>query len=179
MKNEEDAPTVDCSLFEALYVHALTPRDGFLEELQRAGFNPARLEPSYLLEVWPRCLEIARRHVHPDLPRELGMRALGALFIKGYYSTPIGKVNMAAMPLLGLERTVARVPRVLQLYAPSLEAKLEPQEPGRWRLELSGPGFDPDFCAGMIEAGAEPFEIPFGVEVAERGHERCVLELRT
>ena len=178
MEEGEEKPTIACSLFEALYVRALAPDGDFLEELLQAGFNPAHLEPRYPVELWPRCLEIARRHVHPSLSHELGMRALGALFIKGYYATTIGRVNVAAMPLLGLERTLGRVPRVLQLHAPVLETKLEQQGPGLWRLELTGPGFDPDFCAGMIEAGAEPFEVPFAVQVVERGPDCCVLELR-
>src|SRR5690606_14822196 len=146
--------------------------------LHHAGFDPSRLEARYPVDLWPRCLEIARRHLHPDLPRELGMRTLGTLFIKGYYATTIGRVNVAAMPLLGLERTLERVPRVLQLYVPALEAKLEQDGPGRWRLEVAGPGMDPDFCAGMIEAGAEPFEVPFAAEVIDRRPERCVLLLR-
>lgn len=178
MEEGEEEQTIACSLFEALYVRALTPDGDFLEALCEAGFNPSKLQSHYPLELWPRCLEIARRHLHPNLSRELGMRALGALFIKGYYATTIGRVNVAAMPLLGMERTLRRVPRVLQLHAPALEAHLEQEGPGLWRLELVGPGFDPDFCAGMIEAGAEPFEEPFAARVIERGHERCVLELR-
>jgi len=175
---EKQKPTIGCSLFEALFVRSLVPEGPFLEELCEAGFDPARLEAHYPLELWPRCLEIARRHLHPDLPRGLGMRALGTVFIKGYYATTIGRVNVAAMPLRGLERTLERVPRVLQLYVPSLEVQLEQEEPGRWRLELAGPGMDPDFCAGMIEAGAEPFAVPFSAEVIERAPERCVLLLR-
>lgn len=178
MEEGEAQPTVDSGLFEALFVRALDPRRAFLRELRQAGFNPARLELRYPLELWPRCLEIARRHVHPTLPHEEAMRALGTEFIKGYYATRIGRVNVAAMPLLGLERTLERVPRVLQLYVPSLEVALEQLEPGRWRLELREAILDPDFCAGMIEAGAEPFEVPFTVEVLERTPESAVLELR-
>lgn len=173
-----ETPTIDCALFEALYVRALVPEGAFLQELRDAGFDPADLKTRYPLELWPRCLEIARRHLHPDLPHGEGMRALGGLFIKGYYTSSIGKVNVAAMPLLGLERTLERVPRVLQLHVPVLDARLAKMEAGRWRLELRGPGFDPDFCAGMIEAGAEPFEVPFAAEVVARGDAWCELELR-
>lgn len=177
MRDATAVSTTEGSSFEAMFVRSLSPKGAFLEELQRAGFDPARMQPRYPTELWHRCLEIARKHVHPDLKPEQGMRELGTLFMKGYYATIIGKVVSAAMPLLGLERTLARVPRAWQASQPTLGFDLEKEAPGQWRIVLREPGIIPDFCAGMLEAGAEPVGVPVKVEVLERGPLHCVLRL--
>lgn len=168
---------IDGIFFEAMFVRALVPSGAFLEELRDAGLDCESLEPHYPMELWNRCLDIARRHTYAQSSEEEGMRRLGADLIRGYYSTLIGRVNNTAMQILGMERTLERVPRVLQTLLPSLEVELDQEAPKRWRLVLRHRGLVAEFWAGMIEAGARPFDVPFNAEVSERSPDHCVLRL--
>ncbi|HLT31976.1 MAG TPA: DUF2378 family protein [Myxococcaceae bacterium] len=112
MSDVPSVSTVDSTLFEAMFVRTLTPTGAFAEELRQTGFDLAQMQPKYPAPIWRRCVEVARRHTYPELPKEEGMRQLGRDFMKGYYGTLLGKVVSAAMPLIGLERTLNRLERM-------------------------------------------------------------------
>lgn len=171
--------TVDSTLFEAMFIRTLSPTGAFAEELREVGFDLARMQPKYPTAVWRRCVDVARRHTYPELSREDGMRQLGRDFTKGYYGTLLGKVVSAAMPLIGLERTLNRLERMWKASQPHAELTLEKEQPGQWRLEVRESGILHDFSAGLLEGGAAPIGVPVSVEVVERSPEHCVFRLRS
>lgn len=180
MKNAPATVRIDSTLFEALFVRALKPSEALLAELREIGFDLNRMEPNYPIGIWHACVYAAQRHTYPERSKEDGMRALGRDFIGGYYGTILGKVVSAAMPLIGLERTLNRLERIWKASQPDLEFELQKEAPGQWRLRLRDlAGVMPDFCAGLIEGGAAPTGQPLSVEVLERSHEHCVLQLRS
>jgi uncharacterized protein (TIGR02265 family) len=178
MSDAQSASTIDSTLFEAMFVRTLTPTGAFAEELRTIGFDLAQMQPKYPASLWRRCVEVARRHTYPGLSKEEGMRQLGRDFMKGYYGTLLGKVVSAAMPLIGLERTLNRLERMWKASQPTAELTIEKEAPGQWRLEVREPGILPEFSAGILEGGAQPIGVPVSVEIIEHSPEHCVYRLR-
>ena len=173
-----DVPgTTEGSAFEAMFVHVLQPTGTFARELAEAGFDPGRMVARYPSSVWYRCLDIGRRHTFPELPPAEGFRMLGRSFMEGYFTTLIGKVVSAALPLYGLQRTLDRLPRVWKGSQPTTEVTVAKEGPHAWRVTLNSPGVIPEFSAGVLEAAAKPVGEKLSVEVVERSPLHCVLRV--
>lgn len=177
--SEAGAPSpIEASTFEAMFTQVLHPTGAFADALREIGFDVDRIEPRYTSPTWYAALKVARSHVHPDLPPDEGFRALGRAFIEGYYETLLGKVITAAMPLVGLARTIERLPRIWKSSQPTIVTTITKLETGRWHFSLSDPGLIPDFIAGVLEGGAAPTGKKVSIEVVEAHPTSCVLEIR-
>lgn len=170
--------TTDFANFEGLFTRALDPDPGFADELRSAGFDLSHPEPRYPTRIWHACLEIARRRTFPALSRDEGFRRLGHLYIEGFFETILGKVIAVAMPILGVQRTIPRIPRMWKSAQPTMQIDLQKSGEKEWTLSLREPGMLPDFCAGLIEAAATPTREKVAVEVKERSDDHCILVIR-
>jgi uncharacterized protein (TIGR02265 family) len=168
----------EVSVFEGLFIRAVQPTGAFLAALQAAGYDPARPELRYPTRVWHACVEVARRHLYPQLPEAEGFRTLGHVFMEGYYQTLIGKVVGAAMPLLGPERSIQRIPRTWKASQPGLGVHVEKKGERHYLIRLEEQGMLADFCAGLLESAANPLSAKIRVDVVERGPAHCVLSAR-
>jgi uncharacterized protein (TIGR02265 family) len=165
--------------FEGMFVRTLQPTGAFAEALRAAGYDvsaPPRAE--YPTPVWQACLEVARQHTFPTLPRAEGERRLGRRFIDGFFETLTGKMLGATLPMLGPGMVLQKLKRAWGSSQPSLELLSEELAPGSWRVTLRERGIMADFCAGLLEGLLERTRVQAQVAVLERSPEHCVLTAR-
>jgi len=147
---------VDAALFEGMFIRAIRPDAEFQAELRTAGFDPARLQGRYPTSVWRKSLEIARRRIFPDLPRDRGYRALGQKFVEGYFETIIGKVLSIPLKFMAVDHAIQRLPRMWKAGRPDLVLDPPAKEgPHKWRIHFHDRDPFPDFTAGMVEAASK------------------------
>lgn len=168
----------EASAFEGMFDRALAPTGAFADELRAAGYDVKRPELRYPTRVWHACLEVARRHTFPTLPREEGFRRLGHRFMDGYFETLVGKLAAVGLPLFGLEGALKRTPRNWAMSQPQLGIELTKQGERHYTMTLREDGMLPDFCAGLIEASARPTKQAAKVEIVERTPSSCVISVR-
>lgn len=163
------AQTVDRLVFEALFVEALRPRDAvFLAELRRAGFDPSYLQPEYPLDVFVRCLEVARRRLFGDRPPDGAFRALGHALADGAFSVKSLRLLGVALPMFGPERCLESAVCWTWLGALRFSLAATRERPGSCRLDLAGPDDVPaELLAGVVERVLEKGEVHAQVEIGE------------
>jgi uncharacterized protein (TIGR02265 family) len=167
------------SMFEALFVRALKPQGAFAEELRGLGYDPARAQPQYPTEVWVACLGAARRHVHGGLETGPAYRALGQAFVQSFLDTLAGKVVAVALPLLGPEGLLKRIPRYLTMGRSDLSWELRSAEPRHWVGRLRDPYEVPaDFLGGIIEVLMARLHSPATLRVLPQGPGLSDLDIR-
>lgn len=97
---------------EALFVRALgkqlTPE--LVEQLRRVGLDLDRLLPAYPLAIWEKSLDVAARHLHPELPVSEAMRQLGEITVNGWAQTFVGRAMITMAKMAGPKRTLMRFP---------------------------------------------------------------------
>ncbi len=143
------------SMFEGLYDRVLKPQGPFLARLVAAGFDPARPQLEYPVDVWLNCLDVSAAETYPNERSERAVWLLGRRFIEGYLETIIGKLISASFPFLSAASFVKKVPRFVSsgIDAPTtLEWKTDRHARltilnTRWQ---SGP-----LMAGVIEVSLE------------------------
>lgn len=80
--------------------------------LRERGLDPgATLLPAYPQRVWIEVLSFVARELHPGLPLEAAVAAVGRSFMDGYAETMVGRAMVAMTRLLGPRRTLERVNR--------------------------------------------------------------------
>lgn len=165
--------------FEGLFVRTLQPTGAFAEELRKAGYDPsAPPRPEYPTRVWQACIDVARQHTFPALPRAEGERQLGRRFIDGFFQTLTGKMLGATLPMLGPGMVLQKLKRAWSSSQPSLDCTSEELAPGSWRVTLRERGIMADFCAGLLEGLLKRTRVQAQVAVAERSPEHCALTVR-
>jgi uncharacterized protein (TIGR02265 family) len=106
--------------------------------------------PRYPAKVWHDALEVAHRHLYPSMKREAAHRELGRKFIEGFFSTITGKVIAVALPFLGADALIKRIPKFSSMAARGIEVTAR-REGDTWVLTYKDPYPDPDFVAGVLE----------------------------
>jgi uncharacterized protein (TIGR02265 family) len=141
------------STFEGLFVRSLKPTGAFLADLGRAGFDPARMQSSYPFEVWDACLTVARTHALAgvaDADFQLGRR-----FNQGFLDTVVGSIIKVGIPMLGLRRLIARLPRTVPTAFPGAEVTVLEAVDHRARVRLASSPINADFARGVFHDAAE------------------------
>jgi uncharacterized protein (TIGR02265 family) len=166
--------------FEALLVRMLQPAGRFAEALRAAGYDPgAPPRAEYPRQVWIACVELARRHVFPNLPPADGMQQLGRRFIECFRQTLMGKMLAATLPILGPATAMQRLPRMWASSQPQLRIHVQELAPCDWAVTFEEPGLLGHFYVGQLEAllvllRASRPEVTLG----ENTPQRCVLRVR-
>src|SRR3954469_24530475 len=104
-------PTIEAALFEGMFVRAMRPDTPFAAELKELGFDLKRIQSRYAVEVWRNALEVARKRLFGERPKDRGYRALGNLFVDGYFETIIGKILSVPLSLVSPEKVIQRMPK--------------------------------------------------------------------
>ena len=170
---------VNAAVFEGMFVRALKADGEFKDALRQLGVDLARLEVQYPVTTWFAALDLASRRLHPTLPREEAHRELGRAFIDGYVRTLVGTVLLAAAPMLGPARLVARMPRMLNTARPSgIQASAREMGPNAWMLDVKDRFAAPGFHAGMVEQALTYCKVSATVEIVARTPEGFSLSIR-
>jgi uncharacterized protein (TIGR02265 family) len=168
----------EAAVFEALFTRGFKPDARLVEALRAAGYDVQRPEPRYPTAVWHACIEAARRHLFPSLSVAEGTRRLGAIFADGYFNTLIGKVIGAALPLLGPERAIQRLPRYWSATQPDLGVEVVKAGERHYAVTLREKGILADFCAGLLEGSVRHTRAEVAITVREVDGTHCVLDVR-
>ncbi|MFO0597881.1 MAG: DUF2378 family protein [Myxococcaceae bacterium] len=128
------------SLFEGLFIKALTPRGAFRDGLRQRGFDVDRPQLRYPVRVWVECVDLAATELHPRLSRAAAWEALGETFAVGYFQTLIGKMISAMLPFLSARSFVLRSPHFIATGLQNANVELTWLDDRTARLVISGPG---------------------------------------
>jgi uncharacterized protein (TIGR02265 family) len=131
--------TAQGSMFEGLFVHALDVPDDFAAQLKGAGFDLADRQPSYDMDVWIACLDLASARLHGELPRYEAWRRLGREFVEGYFETMVGRLIAVTIPLMDAERFVARIPQYVRTGVGGTLTEVQQVGRGQAQVTLRGP----------------------------------------
>lgn len=101
---------VDNALFEGLFCVALDVSGELEAELKRLGYDRRNPEGAYDGAIFVACLDTVRRQRYADKTSAEGFHALGADFVRGFRETILGRVVTTALPILGPERFLPRLP---------------------------------------------------------------------
>lgn len=160
----EPESTSDNSIFEGLFQRALRPTGAFAEDLKAAGYDIKRPEIRYPRRVFQACLDVAHRHVFPSLSREEAHRKLGRLFVDGFFATIVGGVTRTIIRFLGLDRFMARLPKLATMTTTGMEVETKKVSPVEYQVVYRGRDLSPDFIAGSME-GSDPKTSVFKLRV--------------
>ncbi|HEY1087371.1 MAG TPA: DUF2378 family protein [Archangium sp.] len=174
-----DDNDVPARVFEALFERAelpLTP--AVLEELAAIGWRRGDGSKEYSAKTWRQAIELARRHLHPELSERDGFRSLGRAFALGFGRTVVGRVFRSTAPLFGLERTFLAVPKYLHAVRKRMRVEMLVENKRHLRLLAWDEHSNPEFIAGCMHGIFDVFDVTPDIEVSlnEPGH--FVLELR-
>lgn len=147
--------TIEAALFEGMFVRAMQPDPSFAAELKELGFDLNRIQSRYPVEVWRKSLEAARRRLFGERPEERGYRALGNLFVQGYFETIIGKILSVPLSLVPPEKVIQRMPKTWRAARSDIQIDPPAQEgPQRWRIRFHDSNPLPGFFAGVVEGAS-------------------------
>lgn len=141
----------DASLLEGLFGPAIDVSPELAAALAEKGFDRRRVRPRYSDRVFEDCLEVGWRHRFPTLPREQAFHALGRGFVEGFRQTILGKVLTVALPLVGPNTLLNRVPGRLRGLRADMVVSLGAAGEGRHTLVVRDTVQVGDFFAGVLE----------------------------
>jgi uncharacterized protein (TIGR02265 family) len=140
------------SVFEAMFDRVLRPTGDFAAALLRLGYDPARPELSYPTETWLKALDLAHQFVYPQLSSGEADRELGRRFFEGFLETITGKFVKLALPLVGAEGMLRRLPRYCSSTQADIQVDLVDEGPKQVRVHFASRYSRPEFMAGLLEA---------------------------
>jgi uncharacterized protein (TIGR02265 family) len=136
-------------------VRNLKVQGALREELKAAGFDPERLEVSYPLSLFTRCVQLVRTHLFPQLTESQVYWELGRRTMEGFRATLAGMVVTAAIPMLGPARYLKRIPEHAKVGGLKMDVTPVPVGEREYRLEFRRTLVTPEFAAGLIDVGLE------------------------
>lgn len=142
------------STFEGLFVQSLKVDGAVAAKLREIGFDPARMETSYTVDVWRKALTVASLEYYPAMSPQQAEFELGSRMVKGYLDTIVGKVIQAALPFLSADSLCTRLPR---FFSSGIEGQVKKPEVAKvgdrhYTCTLYGEQGVPWFTAGAVDA---------------------------
>ncbi|WNG39818.1 DUF2378 family protein [Archangium violaceum] len=164
-------PRVPSSVFEGLFVRGLEPNSELARALMAEGYDPRCPEVDYPVQVWKRCVAIARDQIYGKLSDADAYRLLGRKLIEGFADTLVGRVAAVALPMIGAARVMERLPRYLAMMGrPDLTVHLVTVGERARRVSIPDTHNRPELIAGAIEVGLERAHVQPIISVEERSH---------
>jgi len=141
------------STFEGMFIRALKVEGTVAAKMKEAGFDAVRMEPSYTVDVWRKCLQIAAAHYYPAQSPSAAEFSLGSKMVEGYLETIVGKMIKAAMPFLSADSLCMRLPRFFSSGIVGAVKQPEVSKLGErhYKVTLFGDQGVPWFTAGAID----------------------------
>ncbi|MEW5741358.1 MAG: DUF2378 family protein [Myxococcota bacterium] len=123
------------------------------DQLRALGLELDRLQPGYPADLVSKSIRVTAAELFPTLPEPEALREIGALFMRGYTETLIGRAMVQLMRVLGPRRTLERMQRNFRTGANYIETRFRSLGPGRVELWFNDVSGIPDFYAGVMTAG--------------------------
>jgi uncharacterized protein (TIGR02265 family) len=119
----------------------------------QAEFGPVLGQPTHSPAVMSRVLDWIAAVAYPDLPPSAARRRQGHVGTLAWSQRSIlGRVLMAAVPLMGLERVLRRLPSNMGGLTNFATRTMYCAGPGHWWYTASDDPTYPDFTVGAIDA---------------------------
>ncbi len=145
---------IPAATFEGLFVRGLSVDAALRERLRRAGFDAASLQLTYPVSVWEACLATTREHLFAAMEPADADFVLGQKFNHGFLDTLVGSIIKVGLPLLGLKRVVARLPRTVPSAFPGSRVVVDELTEGQAKVTVSASPISADFARGVfVDAG--------------------------
>ena len=162
---------VRAAAFEGLFERALHASGPFAQELTKLGVDLRRLQDSYPIATWHAAVALARQHAYSRLSEDEANFQLGRVFVRGFATTLVGSVIAAAVPLVGPNRFLKRMPRIINTsrIGRGMEITLETVSPRDVVLHCVDPLALPYFNAGIIHEALLMCRVEPAVSVDRRG----------
>jgi uncharacterized protein (TIGR02265 family) len=164
-------PRIPSSVFEGLFVRGLEPNSQLAQGLRSEGYEPRCPEVDYPVQVWKRCVALARDIVYGQLGDAEAYRLLGRKLTEGFADTLVGRVAAVALPMIGATGVVQRLPRYLSMMGrPDLEVQLISVGDRARRVTIPDMHNRPEFIAGALEVALERAHVKPCISVEDRSH---------
>ena len=164
-------PRIPSSVFEGLFVRGLEPNSQLARALGAEGYDPRCPEIDYPVQVWKRCVALARDLAYGELSDADAYRILGRKLTQGFADTLVGRVAAVALPMIGPARVVERLPRYLAMMGrPDLEVQLVSVGERARRITIPDTHNRPEFIAGALEVALERAHVQPIISVEDRSH---------
>lgn len=164
-------PRIPSSVFEGLFVRGLEPNSQLARALATEGYEPKCPEVDYPVQVWKRCVALARDLAYGELSDADAYRILGRKLTEGFADTLVGRVAAVALPMIGAARVVERLPRYLAMMGrPDLEVQLVAVGERARRITIPDTHNRPEFIAGALEVALERAHVQPIISVEDRSH---------
>ena len=164
-------PRIPSSVFEGLFVRGLEPNSQLAQGLRSEGYEPKCPEVDYPVQVWKRCVALARDMVYGQLGDAEAYRLLGRKLTEGFADTLVGRVAAVALPMIGATGVVQRLPRYLSMMGrPDLEVRLISVGDRARRVSIPDMHNRPEFIAGALEVALERAHVKPCISVEDRSH---------
>lgn len=115
----------------------------------------------------------------PERPLAEARQQLGYQYMLRYWQTPLGKMVMPAMRIMGMDRIMRGLPRnyaTTANYGTYWVAQLGPQH---WRFDMEDDPRHPELQLGTLLAGAEVLPLPnHHITVTRLGPEHMSFDIR-
>jgi uncharacterized protein (TIGR02265 family) len=162
-----------------LLVRRLRAQGDFAEALRSVGFDPSNTRREYPEAVAVAALDVACRHVLPELRRNHAHREMGRQFAEEFLLTVVGRVIAAGLPLIGPNRAISRIPRYASLGRRDLIAEALIQGERHWQVRFADVSPElAEFTAGWIDGGLRQTGIAPKLEVLAVGGDEFTIDIR-
>ncbi|MBL8952178.1 MAG: DUF2378 family protein [Myxococcaceae bacterium] len=137
------------------------------------------IDPAYPADVWATAVRVIGADLFPKESPEDQHRKLGALTVKQFAETFMGKAMFTAAKVMGVQRSMQRMTNNLRTGANFIETKFTTIDDRNHELWISDVSDVPGFYAGLIEAGADYMSgWADEMRIKQREGEGCLYTLR-
>ncbi|MBK7862413.1 MAG: DUF2378 family protein [Archangiaceae bacterium] len=147
---------------EGLFVRgvgeAMTPT--LRARLVALGIDTAALRPGYDADVVTRAIRLTAAELFPGRSEGEALREMGALFMRGYVETLLGKAMIQLMRVVGPRRSLERMQRNFRTGSNYIETRFTSLGQGKVELWFNDVSDIPDYFAGVMIAGDQMANAP-------------------
>lgn len=123
------------------------------EKLRALGIDLASLQPGYDAKVVSQAIRLTAAELFPGRPEAEALREVGALFMRGYVETLLGRAMVQVMKVVGPRRSLERMQRNFRTGSNYIETRFTSLGKGQAELWFNDVSGIPDFYAGVMSAG--------------------------
>jgi uncharacterized protein (TIGR02265 family) len=170
---------IAASAFEGLFIQALQVQGPIVDKLRATGFDPARMETTYTVDVWRKALQVASLEYYPTLSPQDAEFQLGVRMVDGYFQTIIGKLIQAGMPFFSPDSLCKKLPRFFSsgVVGPQKMPVVTKVAEKHYTIQLYGDQGVPWFTAGSVDASLRKTKVVPTVRVAEVKADNFTLDI--
>jgi uncharacterized protein (TIGR02265 family) len=143
--------TTSSSVFEGLFVRALSVEPAVKDKLRAIGVNLDQLEVSYPTAKLSESMDLVAREMFATMPHHQALQEMGRRFVHGFKETIVGRLAYIGMPAMTCSQLIDKTPRLLAMVGSSTKSKVEVLSERSRRMTFTQEAPIPDFFAGLYE----------------------------